>query len=361
MNKYISQILIFLSIFLLAGCQQDKKSTPESFTNPISEDVTFSNVKASVELAGTLTLPDKEGQFPTAILISGNGEHDRNESFGNHKPFLDISNYFAKNGIATFRYDKRGVEKSTGDYNAATSFDFAEDVKAAVDYLLSRKEVQSIGLIGHSEGGLIAPIVASTSPKVAFIIALAGPSIAGDKILLSQQKAIALAKGRDEADIKQSQKLNRDAFEIVKKFKEEATLKEEMTSYIKRISLNDPDQPESMTFEEYVDAQVNGVLRPWMVNFLRYNPAPFIQQVKCPVLALNGSKDLQVLAKDNLPEWKRILEESGNENVAVKELANLNHLFQNCETGLPDEYQSLGESFAPSAMEEMTQWIKRLK
>ena len=361
MNIPIYCIPLLFSIFLLIGCKPDKSVSQETSINPVSEDIVFINLKDSIELAGTISLPKKEGKFPAVILISGNGKHNRDEEFGDHKPFLDISNYFTKNGIAVLRYDKRGVGASEGDYNSATSFNFAEDVRSALKYLLTRSDIQkdNIGLIGHSEGGLIAPIVAVNNSDVAFIISLAGPSIAGDQVLLSQQKAIAKAKGMNKNEIEESQRVNREAFEIVKRYTDVIELKRKMTTYVKEISENDPDKPENMTFEEYVNAQVNGILNPWMINFLRYKPEQYIQQVTCPVFALNGSKDLQVLSKDNLAEWKRILAASNNSNVTVEELPNLNHLFQNCETGLPDEYETLSESFAPAVMEKMIKWIEK--
>lgn len=355
--KKITQSIFLVFIFsLFLGCKQ-----PTEYVNSISENITFQNNEDEIKLSGTLSLPSKKGTFPAVILISGNGKHNRNAEFGKHKPLLDISNHLTKNGIAVLRYDKRGVEKSTGNYDSANSFHFANDVKSALDYLLTRDEInkQQIGLIGHSEGGLIAPIVASKSSNVAFIISLAGPSISGDKILLSQQKAIAIAKGVDLLEIENSQKLNREAFNIVKKYENNDTLNKKMTEYIKNISLNDPDKPESMTLDDYVNTQVSGVLRPWMVNFLRYEPSDFIKHVKCPVLAINGSKDLQVLANKNLAEWKRILESSGNKNVTIKEFQNLNHLFQNSKSGLPDEYENLNESFSKKVMEEMSVWIKQ--
>lgn len=354
-TKNIYQIILLILVISFSGCKKEKV-----YENPISENITFKNIEDDITLSGTLSIPSKDGTFPAVILISGNGEHNRNEEFGNFKPFLDISNYLTKRGIAVLRYDKRGVEESTGNYDSANSFDFANDVISAIDYLLTRKEInqKEIGLIGHSEGGLIAPIVASQSVNLVFIISLAGPSLSGDKILLSQQKAIALAKGTNKSNIEKNQKLNRDAFEIVKIYKNKDTLNKKMTEYIEKTSLNDPDKPENMTYEEYVIAQVNGILRPWMVNFLRYNPQKYIEKVKIPVLALNGSKDLQVLASENLTEWRRILENSGNKNITTKELQNLNHLFQTCETGLPDEYEKIDESFSVKAMVEISNWIE---
>lgn len=361
MIRLLYRIQLLCLLFLFLKCKNDEPKQQAIFSEPVSENVTFLNPKDSIQLYGSISLPDREGTYPAVILISGNGEHDRDAKFGSHKPFLDVSNHFVKQGIAVLRYDKRGVGESEGDYSSATSFDFAEDVRAAVAYLLTKDQIQkqNIGLIGHSEGGLIAPIVAANNSDIAFIISLAGSSIPGDQILLSQQKAIATAKGITPKKINESQKLNNDAFKIVKQYTQSDTLNKHMVAYIKSISENDQDKPEGMTFDEYVNLQVNAVLRPWMVNFLRFKPETYIQQVKCPVLALNGDRDLQVLAKDNLPEWKRILEASGNNEITIKELSGLNHLFQSCKTGLPGEYEEIDESFSFTAMEEMTNWIEQ--
>ncbi|MBC9798238.1 alpha/beta hydrolase family protein [Sinomicrobium weinanense] len=357
-KKFYLITIAFLVLLPIARRERKKSSI---LLNPVSENITFKNSKDNITFSGTLALPGKEGRFPAVILISGNGKNNRNSEFGNHKPFLDISNHFIKNNIAVLRYDKRGVGKSEGNFDAANSFDFAEDVKAALNYLLTRQDIQknNIGLVGHSEGGLIAPIVAATSENVAYIVSLAGPSIPGNRILLSQQKALAEVRGIGKDKIKRSQKINREAFEIVNRYTNDSILKVKMLAYIRDISQGDPDKPKDITFDEYVNAQVKNILRPWMVNFLRYNPQEYIKQVTCPVLALNGSKDLQVLAKENLPRWKAILEKSGNKNVTIKEISNLNHQFQTCKTGLPEEYEKLNESFSPIVMEEMVKWIKK--
>ena len=358
----ILSVLISLFMFLLNGCDSEKKRNQNSEkTSLISENVTFYNAKDRVTLSGTLALPKQKGTFPAVVLISGNGEHNRDAELGHHKPFKDISDYLTSTGLAVLRYDKRGVGESTGQFETATTYDFAEDVKAALHYLLTRKEIQKdkIGLIGHSEGGLIAPIVASNSPNVSFIVLLAGPGLPGDSILLSQQKAIAMAKGMSKEQIESSQNANRDAFDIVQKYTNPDTLYLKMAEYIKRISRNDPDKPENMTLDEYVEAQMNSILRPWMVNFLRYDPRESLKRVDCPVLALNGTKDLQVLAKENLPAIKKAVESGGNKKVTVKELPKLNHSFQESKTGLPSEYEEIDESFSPMAMKEMRDWIQK--
>ncbi|MGS2738751.1 alpha/beta hydrolase family protein [Sinomicrobium sp. M5D2P17] len=361
MKQITCSILNLILLITLVGCKNQKKSGQQNLISPISENVSFKNSKDHITLKGNLSLPNESGIFPAVILISGNGKNNRNSEFGDHKPFLDISNYLTKNGIAVLRYDKRGVGESEGDFNSANSYDFAEDVSAALDYLLKRKEIQknNIGLIGHSEGGLIAPIVASNSSDIAFIVSLAGPSLPGDEILLDQQRALAKIRGVNKTKIDQLQKVNQEAFELVKQNKNDTVLKEKMVAYIQEISKNDPDKPKDMSYEEYVSAQVNSILRPWMVNFLRYNPKEYIKKIKCPVLALNGLNDLQVLAKENLPMWKSTLVESGNKNITIKELPNLNHQFQTCETGLPEEYETLNESFSPIVLSEMTEWIKK--
>lgn len=182
-----------------------------------SEEVTFQNEKADITLAGTLTMPEKEGNYPAVILITGSGPQDRNEELVGHKPFLVIADHLTKNGVAVLRHDDRGFGKSTGDFSAATSADLATDVKSALEYLKTRKEIDSnkIGLIGHSEGGLIAPMVAVSSNDVNFIVLLAGTGIRGDKLLLMQQELIARASGNLEDKIQKAKTKNEDVFDIV--------------------------------------------------------------------------------------------------------------------------------------------------
>ncbi|MCV9926107.1 alpha/beta hydrolase [Flavobacterium sp. LS1R49] len=343
--------------------EKEKLVRPQEPTKPYpyySEEVTFKNEKAGITLAGTLTLPKKEGVFPVVILISGSGPQNRDEELMGHKPFLVLSDYLTKNGIAVLRYDDRGTAASTGDFKTSTSFDFATDVQAAVNYLQTRKEInkQKIGLIGHSEGGLIAPIVASNSKDINFIILLAGPGIPGDQLLLLQQKVIAEAAGMNNAEIQKSQEMNKTAFGIVTKSKNAEQLKTDLTTYITKASESATDKPAGITEAEYIKMQVDKISSPWMVNFLKYNPVPTLEKVKCAVLALNGSKDLQVPPKENLSAIKEAVLKGGNKNITTKELPNLNHLFQECETGLPKEYATIEQTFSPIALNEILSWIK---
>lgn len=327
-----------------------------------SEEVTFQNTGANISLAGTLTLPEKEGEFPAVILISGSGPQNRDEELLGHKPFLVIADYLTKNGIAVLRYDDRGVGQSKGDFKNATSADFATDVESAMAYLKTRKEInkKKIGLIGHSEGGLIAPLVASRSKDVSFIVLLAGTGIRGDKLLLLQQALIAKANGAFEPDIKKSTETNAKLFEIVVKSTDNQKLKTDLAGFISETLRKDTTVqiPDGMTKDQFVSMQVDQISSPWMQYFIKYDPVTTLQKVNCPVLAVNGEKDLQVPPKENLTAIKNALTRGGNKKVTTKEFPGLNHLFQECKTGSPAEYAMIEQTFSPAALEEIVKWIK---
>lgn len=339
---------------------------PQEPTKPYpyhSEDITFKNSKANILLSGTLTLPKKEGVYPVVILISGSGPQNRDEELLGHKPFLVLADHLTKNGIGVLRYDDRGVGDSKGDFSSATSADFATDVESAIDFLKTRKDINKnkIGLVGHSEGGLIAPRVASTSKDVSFIVLLAGTGISGGEILLLQQKLIAKAYGVADADIKKSVQINEKIFELVFNSKNSEKLKIDLTNLLKERLKYDTsvEIPNGMTQEDYIATQVNQVVNPWMQHFITYNPALALEKVKCPVLAVNGEKDLQVPPKENLSAIKIALEKGKNEDVTIIEFPNLNHLFQECKTGSPQEYSTIEQTFSPAALKEITDWIKK--
>ncbi|MCX8473369.1 MAG: alpha/beta fold hydrolase [Sediminibacterium sp.] len=346
--------------------EKEKLVRPQEPIKPYSyysEDIIFENKKAGISLAGTLTLPKKEGIFPVVILISGSGPQNRDEELLGHKPFLVLSDYLTKNGIAVLRYDDRGTALSKGDFKTATSADFATDVESAITYLKTRKEInkKKIGLIGHSEGGLIAPMVASKSKDVAFIVMLAGTGIQGDQILLLQQKLIGKASGVNEQDLQKNELTNRKAFDIVNKSTNLEQLKSDLTKFIKQVLKDNPisEKPEGMSDDDFVNLQVKQIATPWMQYFIKYNPAPALEKVKCPVLAINGEKDLQVPPKENLEAIKKALTKGGNKKVTTIEFPNLNHLFQECKTGSPDEYATIEQTFSPTALEEISNWIKQ--
>jgi len=329
-----------------------------------SEDVKFDNTNAKISLAGTLTLPAKEGNFPVVILISGSGPQDRNEALMGHKPFLVLADHLTKNGIGVLRYDDRGTAQSTGDFNAATSKEFAADVEAAISYLKTRKEINSkkIGLIGHSEGGLIAPMVAVDSRDVAFIVLLAGPGIPIEEILLKQSRLIEKANGTSDTILDVVENQDKKIYTILKQSKDIISTKKELYSIFDQAIKNAPASqqiPEGQR-QEYIERSINRLTTPWFQFFLNYNPAEALGKVKCPVLALNGEKDLQVPPKEDLEGIKRALEKGGNKNVTVKELAGLNHLFQESSTGSPAEYGTIEQTFSPVALLEISGWIKNI-
>lgn len=325
-----------------------------------AEEVTFTNAKANISLAGTLTLPTKEGVFPAVILISGSGPQNRDEELLGHKPFLVISDYLTRNGIAVLRFDDRGVGQSKGVFKTATSADNASDVEAAISYLKSRKEIKQIGLMGHSEGGLIAPMVVANNKNVAFIVMLAGTGIRGDKLLLLQEELIARVNGTTEKDFQTTKKVNTKVFELIVVSENDEQLKSEMTKYLLQSIKENPgaDKPKDMKDEDFVAIQIKQINTPWMKFFMKYDPASNLALVKCPVLAVNGEKDLQVPAQENLSAIENILKKSGNKDVTTKMYSNLNHLFQESKTGSPAEYQTIEQTFSPEVMEDFTKWIK---
>ncbi len=368
MNKKIT-LAVFIA--LIIGCVAyiilSQKAVAKKSQEPIppfpyhSENVTFQNTEAGISLSGTLTLPDKKGNFPAVVLITGSGAQDRDETVFGHKPFLIIADYLTCQGFAVLRYDDRGTGKSTGHFQIATSEDFTTDAESAIAYLKSRKEINphQIGLAGHSEGGLVAAIAAAQSRDVNFVISLAGPGAIGHEILALQMELIARAGGVDQEGIAFIRKINSEALEILKNSPDTAVLRANLNAYILPKAKNYPSQmlPPGLTGEQFFKNQINSMCGPWYQFLYDVNPAQFFQKVTCPVLALNGSKDLQVDAQQNLPAILKALKEGGNLNVTIKELPNLNHLFQESKTGHPSEYAGIEETFSPKALAIMSDWL----
>ncbi|GLU50805.1 alpha/beta hydrolase family protein [Dyadobacter frigoris] len=345
--------------------EKPKLSRPQEPVKPYpyySEDVKFENQKDKITLAGTLTLPAKEGNFPVVVLISGSGPQDRNEELLGHKPFLVLSDYLTRNGIAVLRYDDRGTAQSTGVFGIATTKDFATDVESAVSYLKTRREInqEKIGLIGHSEGGMIAPMVAAGSDEIAFIVLLAGPGIAGDELLIKQAHLIFRANGVSESVLDEIDVLNKKGYTILKDKSDLAEIKKELLPIMDETFklLPATQQPPADKRNEYLMQSVNQIATPWYQFFLRYDPAETLEKVKCPVLALNGSNDLQVPPKEDLEGIRMALEKGENKNFKIKELPKLNHLFQESETGSPGDYAKIEQTFSPTALTEISEWIK---
>jgi len=324
------------------------------------EEVSFPNTHAGITLAGTLTYPTSGGPFAAAVLISGSGAQDRDENIFNHKPFKVIADHLSRNGIAVLRYDDRGKAGSKGDFASATTADFASDTRAAVAYLQTRKEVdgKKIGLIGHSEGGLIAPMVAGNSKDIAFIVLLAGPSLTGKGIILLQDSLISLANGVGIDKIRKDREVAKEMYAIVESESDTSVLKEKLREFLRTASaeLNDTTGKREQN-EAAIERSVQVLTSPWFRFFLSYDPLPALKKARCPVLALNGEKDLQVPARVNLEGIKLAVTEGRNSQVTTTMMPGLNHLFQHATTGSPTEYARIEETFAPEALSTINDWI----
>jgi len=350
-----------------------KLTVPITFKRPqeplppfqyISEDVAFTNDRFNINLAGTLTIPKGEGPFPAVILITGSGAQNRNEEVFGHKPFMVIADHLTRNGIAVLRYDDRGIGKSEGNYSTATSADFATDAEAAFKFLKTNQKINSklIGLTGHSEGGIIAPMVAAANREVAFIISLAGTGVRGDKVLHRQNKDLGLASGIAEADVMKSISINKKLFAVVRKEADDKKALEKMTSVYKKELAKEESSPEEINKElERFRQSSQAVVSHWFRYFMRTDPSLYWKKVKCPVLALNGEKDLQVAADVNLPAIEKALGSGGNRLIKTIAFPDLNHLFQHCKTGTIAEYNGIEETFSPEVMKIMTEWILGLR
>ncbi|WP_031497781.1 alpha/beta hydrolase family protein [Bryobacter aggregatus] len=283
------------------------------------EEVSFTGGAPDVTLAATLTKPKGAGRFAAVVLVSGSGPQNRDEELAGHKPFWIWADALTRAGFTVLRYDDRGTAKSTGKFKGSTSNDFALDAAGAVTYLRTRKDIDAtkIVVMGHSEGGLIAPIVAAADPKLAGIVLLAGTGVTGEKVLRRQLPDLARAAG----------------------------LNEEMAQENAKKTL------------EKMQANLSSDL--WLKHFWAYDPAPTLQKVKCPVLALNGSLDKQVNADENLTAIGAALREGGNKNVTIETLPKLNHLFQTAQTGSGQEYGKIEETLSPVAIETVQTWLKK--
>lgn len=338
--------------------QEPKKPYPY-----LTEEVRFVNPTDGDTLAGTLTMPTTPGPHRAVVMITGSGPQSRDEPVMNHRPFLVWADALTRLGIAVLRYDDRGVGASTGNFNEARTADLARDVEAAVDYLRSRKEIdnQRIGLIGHSEGGMIAPIVAVSRPKdVSFIVLLAAPGLRGDSILVMQNEIISRRSHTPDSIREATAQLNRSLFALlVPPTTDEEALRQSLAEVLRGAFFDGPLAP-PMPHEQVelaINQEMEMLTAPWMRDFLRYDPAPMLSRVQCPVLAVQGSEDVQVPAAANLPIVEKALTLHGNKEVTVKEFPGLNHMLQHCQTCLPDEYGEIRETVSPEVLQFVGEWI----
>jgi pimeloyl-ACP methyl ester carboxylesterase len=332
-----------------------RPQTPKKPYPYTEEEVSYENKQDQVKLAATLTLPPGNGPFPAVVLITGSGPQDRNEALLGHQPFLVLADYLTRRGIAVLRADDRGVGGTSKGGPNDTTENFASDALAGVEFLKTRKEInpKQIGLIGHSEGGMAAPMVAAKSDNVAFIVLLAGPGIPGDKLLIKQTGLIASSEC--EKEVERSLAESQNLFAIVS---------QEKDSLVARQKLHDAATKRAEAAKKRVDAQLASsetqsyaFATPWFRYFLSYDPRPTLMKVHVPVLAINGGKDLQVPPKEDLDGIEQALKDGGNRDYKVVLLPGLNHLFQTSRTGAPSEYAEIEETIAPIALQTVGDWI----
>jgi pimeloyl-ACP methyl ester carboxylesterase len=335
------------------------------------EEVSYENRAAGVKLAGTLTLPRGKRPVPALLLISGSGPQDRDESLLGHKPFLILADDLTRRGIAVLRVDDRGVGGSTGNVSSSTTEDFVGDALTGVEFLKSRSEIdpQRIGLLGHSEGGLVAPAAAARSSDVAFIVLIAGPGVTGEEILYAQGELILRAGGASDEAIRKQRSLQEQIIAVVKELAKrrdeklgsaaDDALAATNEKLMQLIAASMPELPENQQAAARTlgAAQTRQLLTPWFRYFLTYDPRPALAKVHCPVLAVIGERDLQVPPKQNIPEIEKALKAAGNPDFTLRELPGLNHLLQRCTTGSPAEYGQIEETISTDALAVIGEWV----
>lgn len=323
------------------------------------EDVRFRNERAQIELAGTFTRPEGDGPFPGVVLVSGSGPQDRDASMFGHRSFLVLADHLARHGIAVLRYDERGVGASEGDQESSTTSILSHDTQAAVDFLRAQDGIDAVGIMGHSEGGAIAPLVASRDPELDFIVLMAGPGTTGRQILAAQTRAGLEVLGIDPAVIDALVAANLEATKAVA----EAAPEEDLEPAVREAFGGAADVLDAETramlalddADAWLATNVRMLSTPWFRAFARFDPAPALQKVTCPVLAVNGALDLQVLPEENLAGIEAAL--AHNDDVTIRELPSLNHLFQTATTGSAEEYGAIDETLAPVFLDTVTDWI----
>lgn len=318
--------------------------TPTKEAEYLAREVFFDNQADNIRLAGTLTVP-KQGANYVAVLLSGSGPSNRNQDIFGHQSFWVLADLLTKQGIAVLRYDDRGVSKSTGNFKSATSYDFAADAKAAIHYVRQLPEFKEAkaGFIGHSEGGLIGALAGVDNKEVDFFVSLAGVGTTGADILIDQSYALQKVLGVDEAKLQQSDKIQRSVMAAI--------VNKASAQEIKQLLVG------AGLPEQAIKAQMPQITSPWFQAFVRYDPSLVLPKLKMPVFAVNGDLDLQVLAKQNIAGFEKLV---NNKRITTKIYPGLNHLFQPAKTGLPKEYAEIEVTFSPQVAADVATWIKSL-
>ena len=335
----------------------NRPQTPKKPYPYEEEEVVYENPKANIRIAGTLTIPKGEGPFPAVLLVAGSGPNDRDESGLGHKPFLVLADHLTRQGIAVLRVDKRGIGKTTGTFRGSGMEEFASDALAGVEYLKSRPEVDAkrIGLVGHSEGGSVAPMVAVQTQDVSYIVLLAAQGISFYDILVMQDGTEAKAAGKTDEEVELIRGFSRRFYTIVLQSKDASEIERETKALYD--TLTDAEKKALGWPNLGGTLSLSWALHPESPEALKFDVRPFLRKVRCPVLALNGGKDSQVPPKENLGGIERELKAGGNRDYTLRELPGLNHLFQTCSTGAFSEYVKIEETMSPLALQAVSDWI----
>ena len=325
-----------------------------------TQEVRFNNIKDSVSLSGTFTRPASPGKYPVVVMLSGSGPQNRDEEMAGHKFFLVLADYFARNGIASLRYDDRGVGKSTGDFDTATIYDFAHDAITAMGYLKTRNDadLHRVGLLGHSEGAIVAQIVAADNPAVAFVISMAGIGVTGRELIDQQSVIKGRLAGKPDSLIRKDLQRMKPYWDLLAGDSDIAVIRPKAEALIRELyRTSDAEVKKEMTEAEMVH---NANLSPEAISVLRYKPLDYLKRIRCPFMAVNGTKDIQVDATANLNAIERALIENGNMLTTIRKFDGLNHLFQRCKTCMAYEYGELEQTIDPLVPGFIAHWILQL-
>jgi pimeloyl-ACP methyl ester carboxylesterase len=365
LNGLFTQSGFRIPLTLVSQQEEYKLNRPQEPKPPFpyrAEEVVVKNLKDTLELAGTLTLPPGNGPFPAVVMVTGSGPENRDEEIFGHKPFLLLADRLTRLGFAVLRYDDRGFGKSTGTFGTATTLDFATDAMAAVGFLKCRKDIDTarIGILGHSEGGLVAEIIAAERNDIDFIVLLAGTALKGEEILLLQSGLIARAGGISEEQIRANEQINSQIYSVLKKNadneKAAKKIRKILEDYLKKNSGESPAIPAPSS---QIEAQIRTVTSPWFRMFLTLDPMKYIERIKCHVFALYGELDLQVPPAENMKALETGLLFAGNDQYTIEYITGVNHLFQTATTGAPSEYGQIEETVSPIVLEMIENWMKR--
>ncbi|MBS1587333.1 MAG: alpha/beta fold hydrolase [Bacteroidetes bacterium] len=354
---------------VLAAPRSGRPQTPQPPFDYEVRDVIYNNADKSIQYGATITIPKGKGPFPAVLLITGSGQQNRDEEIFGHKPFAVIADYLTKNGYLVMRVDDRGVGKTTGNLDTATTEDFAKDATVSFEYMKTLPEAnrKHLGLMGHSEGGMIAEMIAAERKDVDFVVLLAGPGVRTTMLMEEQNSAYMASLGIPQAAIDKYKPLYSSIAHDIIYSKDSAqaytALKNHIDLWVKQtdsasVSVTTGIR-DTESKEEFLDAAIRTYSNRWYRYFLSFDPKPYLKRMSCKVLALDGDKDIQVVSRSNLAGIRIGLSESKSKVVVTKEMKGLNHLFQTCTKCTVEEYAELEETFSPTALALIVDWLDK--